>query len=85
MTAAWWQRAAEHFDRFRGARGKPRRFQFGLGRLELDCDDAPLEQRSFPEPSPEPGGAVLEMLASEVCGTDVHLHHEQFDVMSIGG
>lgn len=35
----------------------------------------PLELRSFPEPSPEPGGAVLEMLASEVCGTDVHLYH----------
>jgi threonine dehydrogenase-like Zn-dependent dehydrogenase len=35
----------------------------------------PLEARRFADPSPEPGGAVLEMLASEVCGTDVHLHH----------
>lgn len=35
----------------------------------------PLELRSFAEPRAEPGGAVLEMLASEVCGTDVHLHH----------
>ena len=36
---------------------------------------APLEPRRFAEPRPLPGGAVLETLASEVCGTDVHLHH----------
>lgn len=35
----------------------------------------PLELRRFPAPRPQPGGAVLEVLASEVCGTDVHLHH----------
>jgi threonine dehydrogenase-like Zn-dependent dehydrogenase len=35
----------------------------------------PLEARSFPAPRPEPGGAVLETVLSEVCGTDVHLHH----------
>lgn len=35
----------------------------------------PLERRTFPLPRPEPGGAVLEMVASEVCGTDVHLFH----------
>jgi L-iditol 2-dehydrogenase len=35
----------------------------------------PLEQRRFSSPRPEPGGAVLETVASEVCGTDVHLHH----------
>src|SRR5437899_1232643 len=35
----------------------------------------PLEVRRFAAPHPEPGGAVLEMVASEVCGTDVHLHH----------
>src|SRR5207247_7867087 len=35
----------------------------------------PLELRRFPAPRPEPGGAVLETAASEVCGTDVHLHH----------
>jgi len=34
-----------------------------------------LERRRFDEPRPEEGGAVLEMVASEVCGTDVHLHH----------
>jgi len=37
----------------------------------------PLEFRSFPEPAPAPGGVVLETVASEVCGTDVHLHHGQ--------
>jgi threonine dehydrogenase-like Zn-dependent dehydrogenase len=37
----------------------------------------PLESRSYDAPRPEPGGVVLETLASEVCGTDVHLHHGQ--------
>jgi D-arabinose 1-dehydrogenase-like Zn-dependent alcohol dehydrogenase len=36
---------------------------------------AALELRRFREPRPRPGGAVLETLASEVCGTDVHLRH----------
>jgi L-iditol 2-dehydrogenase len=35
----------------------------------------PLETRQYPEPRAKPGGAVLETIASEVCGTDVHLHH----------
>ena len=35
----------------------------------------PIELRTFARPRPEPGGAVLETVASEVCGTDVHLHH----------
>jgi L-iditol 2-dehydrogenase len=36
---------------------------------------APLELRTVASPAPEPGGAILETVASEVCGTDVHLHH----------
>src|SRR5512134_493886 len=35
----------------------------------------PLETRSVPAPTPREGGAILETVASEVCGTDVHLHH----------
>ncbi|HUG54810.1 MAG TPA: zinc-binding dehydrogenase [Vicinamibacteria bacterium] len=35
----------------------------------------PLEVRRLPAPRPAPGGAVLETVLSEVCGTDVHLHH----------
>ncbi len=34
-----------------------------------------LELRRVPAPRPREGGAVLETVASEVCGTDVHLHH----------
>lgn len=41
----------------------------------MPAPHAALELRDFAEPRAEPGGAVLEMLASEVCGTDVHLHH----------
>ena len=35
----------------------------------------PVEVRTYPEPMLEPGGVVLKTLASEVCGTDVHLWH----------
>jgi threonine dehydrogenase-like Zn-dependent dehydrogenase len=35
----------------------------------------PLEPRSFAVPAPARGGAILETVASEVCGTDVHLFH----------
>jgi threonine dehydrogenase-like Zn-dependent dehydrogenase len=35
----------------------------------------PVEIRDFPEPDLEPGAALLRTLYSEVCGTDVHLHH----------
>jgi threonine dehydrogenase-like Zn-dependent dehydrogenase len=35
----------------------------------------PLETRRYAEPRARPGGAILETIASEVCGTDVHLHH----------
>jgi L-iditol 2-dehydrogenase len=35
----------------------------------------PVEVRTFPDPAPEPGGVVLRTIASEVCGTDVHLWH----------
>ena len=37
--------------------------------------NAPLELREYPEPDLEPGGALLQTMYSEVCGTDVHLHH----------
>jgi len=43
----------------------------------MTAPDAPLEVRRVKAPRPAPGGAVLEMVASEVCGTDVHLHHGQ--------
>lgn len=35
----------------------------------------PVEFREFPEPDLEPGAALLHTMYSEVCGTDVHLHH----------
>ena len=36
---------------------------------------APIEIRELADPSLEPGSILLETVASEVCGTDVHLHH----------
>jgi L-iditol 2-dehydrogenase len=41
----------------------------------MSAPGQPLAPRPYAAPRPEPGGAVLEMVASEVCGTDVHLHH----------
>ena len=35
----------------------------------------PLERRRVDAPRPRAGGAILETVASEVCGTDVHLWH----------
>ena len=37
--------------------------------------DRPLELWDFEEPELEPGSVLLETVASEVCGTDVHLFH----------
>lgn len=37
--------------------------------------NAPIELRELPSPALEPGSAMLRTLYSEVCGTDVHLHH----------
>jgi D-arabinose 1-dehydrogenase-like Zn-dependent alcohol dehydrogenase len=41
----------------------------------LPAVNAPVEMREFPEPELEPGAALLATMYSEVCGTDVHLHH----------
>ena len=35
----------------------------------------PLETWDLPDPPLEPGAVLLETIASEVCGTDVHLFH----------
>ncbi len=35
----------------------------------------PVEIWDIPDPELEPGSVLLETIASEVCGTDVHLHH----------
>jgi L-iditol 2-dehydrogenase len=43
--------------------------------MVMPAPRAALEMRGFPEPRAAPGGAVLETLLSEVCGTDVHLRH----------
>lgn len=34
-----------------------------------------IEIRDIPVPELEPGAVILRTLASEVCGTDVHLFH----------
>jgi L-iditol 2-dehydrogenase len=35
----------------------------------------PIELWDLNDPELEPGGILLETVASEVCGTDVHIHH----------
>jgi L-iditol 2-dehydrogenase len=41
----------------------------------MPAPDRPIEIRSYPLPEIEVGGVLLKVLASEVCGTDVHLWH----------
>jgi len=41
----------------------------------MPAPNVPIELREFPEPELEPGAALLSTMYSEVCGTDVHLHH----------
>nr|NIO72122.1 alcohol dehydrogenase catalytic domain-containing protein [Anaerolineae bacterium] len=43
----------------------------------MGAPQEPLEVREFPQPELEPGAILLETIYSEVCGTDVHLHHGQ--------
>ena len=41
----------------------------------MPAPNARIEIREFPEPALEEAAALLDMMCSEVCGTDVHLHH----------
>src|SRR6186713_492409 len=41
----------------------------------MTAPNAPIELREIPWPTLEAGSAMLRTKYSEVCGTDVHLHH----------
>ncbi|MGQ0766447.1 MAG: zinc-binding dehydrogenase [Gemmatimonadota bacterium] len=41
----------------------------------MSAPGEPLKVETFPRPQLERGSALMEVLLSEVCGTDVHLHH----------
>jgi len=41
--------------------------------------NAPIEMWEIDDPALEDGSILLETIASEVCGTDVHLHHGRLD------
>jgi L-iditol 2-dehydrogenase len=45
----------------------------------IPAPGAAVELRRYPEPELEPGSALLDVLYSEVCGTDVHLQHGLLD------
>jgi len=46
----------------------------------MPAANQPLVVETFGPPTLEPGAALLRTLYSEVCGTDVHLHHGKLDV-----
>ena len=52
----------------------------GHAAVLMQAPHAPLVVREIPGPVLEPGAALLRTLYSEVCGTDVHLHHGKLDV-----
>jgi threonine dehydrogenase-like Zn-dependent dehydrogenase len=41
----------------------------------MTAANVPLEVQDFPRPTLEEGAVLLRTVYSEVCGTDVHLHH----------
>jgi L-iditol 2-dehydrogenase len=41
----------------------------------IPAPNQPVRLEEIPLPSLEPGAALLETIYSEVCGTDVHVHH----------
>lgn len=45
----------------------------------MTAPGAPLEVWTLETPELEPGGMLLETVASEVCGTDVHLRHGRLE------
>lgn len=45
----------------------------------MTAPHAPLELREHKRPRLRQGGVLLETIASEVCGTDVHLHEGRLD------
>ncbi len=47
----------------------------GIRAAVMTAPQQPLEVWDLPEPALEPGSMLLETVASEVCGTDVHLFH----------
>ena len=46
----------------------------------MSAPHAPLTVTEIDEPQLQPGAALLKTLYSEVCGTDVHLHHGKLQV-----
>lgn len=46
----------------------------------MSAPTKPVEVREIQAPTLEPGAALLKTLYSEVCGTDVHLHHGRLGV-----
>ena len=45
----------------------------------MTAPETPMEVWSLPDPVIEDGGILLETIASEVCGTDVHLYHGRLE------
>ena len=35
--------------------------------------------RDIPEPTPAPGQVLIEVAAAGICGTDLHIYHDEFD------
>lgn len=45
----------------------------------MNAPEEPLEVRELPDPALKEGAVLLETVASEVCGTDVHLWHGRLE------
>lgn len=45
--------------------------------VKTERGEGHLELREVPEPSPKPGWVVLEVIGAGICGTDVHILHDE--------
>jgi L-iditol 2-dehydrogenase len=49
-----------------------------LALRKLALGETRLELQEVPEPEPRPGHVVLEVAAAGICGTDVHIRHDEY-------
>lgn len=49
-----------------------------LALRKLALGETRLELQEVPEPEPRPGHVVLDVAAAGICGTDVHIRHDEY-------
>jgi len=48
-----------------------------LGVMKMGRGPGLVEVREVPEPTPEPGEVLIEVAAAAICGSDLHIYHDE--------